>query len=73
MTVPQIHEVLLGHSVAIRKVRALIERVAPTELPVLISAHWLRKGARGERDTRCEPQKWHTRLVQRVRDRGHNV
>jgi two-component system, NtrC family, response regulator HydG len=37
MTSPEIHEILLGHSAAIRKVRALIERVAPTELPVLIS------------------------------------
>jgi DNA-binding NtrC family response regulator len=34
---PPIDEILLGHSTAIRKVRALIERVAPTELPVLIS------------------------------------
>jgi DNA-binding NtrC family response regulator len=37
MRSPEIHEILLGHSAAIRKVRALIERVAPTELPVLIS------------------------------------
>lgn len=37
MTGPQIHEILLGHSPAVRKVRALIQRVAPTELPVLIS------------------------------------
>ncbi|HEV7706192.1 MAG TPA: sigma-54 dependent transcriptional regulator [Gemmatimonadaceae bacterium] len=37
MTVPQIHEILLGNSAAIRKVRALILAVAPTDVPVLIS------------------------------------
>jgi DNA-binding NtrC family response regulator len=37
MTALQVHEILLGGSAAIQKVRALIERVAPTELPVLIA------------------------------------
>jgi DNA-binding NtrC family response regulator len=37
MTGRQVHEILLGSSTAIQKVRALIERVAPTELPVLIA------------------------------------
>jgi DNA-binding NtrC family response regulator len=37
MTALQIPELILGSSAAIRKVRALIECVAPTELPVLIS------------------------------------
>jgi DNA-binding NtrC family response regulator len=33
----QVHDLLLGSSPSIRKVRALIERVAPTDLPVLIA------------------------------------
>jgi DNA-binding NtrC family response regulator len=37
MTEPQLHEILLGNSAAIRKVRALITAVAPTDVPVLIS------------------------------------
>jgi len=37
MTPLPVHEILLGGSAAIRKVRALVERVAPTDLPVLIA------------------------------------
>jgi len=37
MTSPAVHEQILGKSAAIRKVRARIELVGPTELPVLIS------------------------------------
>jgi DNA-binding NtrC family response regulator len=37
MTAQQIHDILLGSSIPIRRVRSLIECVAPTELPVLIA------------------------------------